>query len=173
MTALVLGSVLASAAPSPPCSAEGRYVAVQTESRRLVLCDRGKPVEAYRVALGSGGVGKQKEGDGKVPLGEYALGPARPSASFHLFIPVGYPTRAQRRAGFTGGAIGIHGPARGWEKLGSAANTAVDWTLGCIALGSDEEIEAVARWVRERRVRKVVIGREEPSGDGANRADGR
>lgn len=139
------------------CPKDGNLILVETSAHRLWLCSGGKVVEAFHVALGSGGIDKRRQGDAKVPLGDYALDVARASSSFHLFILVGYPTAAQQKAGFTGGAIGVHGPARGYETLGSNANTAVDWTLGCIAVGSDDEIERIADWQRRNKVRRIRI----------------
>jgi murein L,D-transpeptidase YafK len=95
--------------------------------------------------------------DAKVPLGDYALGTARASSQFHKFIPVGYPTAEQRRRGYTGSAIGVHGPARDWEKMPASVNTSTDWTLGCIAVGSDEEIRRIVDWVNGNRVNRIVI----------------
>jgi hypothetical protein len=133
-----------------PCAGVARGVVVDTGSRTLALCTGGAADETFRVALGVGGLGKQRQGDNRTPLGDYALGAPRASKGFGTFIPVGYPTAAQARAGFTGSAIGIHGPARGWAWAG-AANTISDWTAGCIAVGSDAEIGRIAAWVRAGR----------------------
>jgi len=111
-------------------------------------------VASHRVALGSGGLGKQKEGDGKTPLGRYGLGAPRQSQGYGIFVPVGYPTPAQQKLGFTGSAVGIHGPPRG---AGGALTTTVDWTAGCIAVGTDAEIEAISTWIRARHVKTVRI----------------
>ncbi len=151
--------VLALAAPNlalAPCPAGVTALVVDTSAHAMWRCEAGEPLEELAVALGSGGVGKRRQGDAKVPLGDYSLGAPRGSASFHLFIPVGYPTATQRQAGFTGSAIGVHGPARGYESLG-ALSTSVDWTLGCIAVGSDPEIERIARWVRTKGVGRILI----------------
>jgi hypothetical protein len=133
-----------------PCAGVARGVVVDTASRTLALCADGAADETFRVALGVGGLGKQRRGDNRTPLGDYALGAPRTSKWFGTFIPVGYPTAAQERAGFTGNAIGIHGPARGWAWA-AAANTISDWTAGCIAVGSDAEIGRIAAWVKTRR----------------------
>lgn len=130
-----------------PCARAGTFVAVDTRARRLALCAGGAADETFAVALGVGGLGKTRAGDNRTPLGPYGLGAPRASHLFGTFIPVGYPTVAQARLGFTGSAIGIHGPARGFEWAGRA-NTAVDWTAGCIAVGSDAEIGRIAAWVR-------------------------
>ncbi len=52
--------------------------------------------------------------------------------------------------GFTGTAVGIHGPPRANVNDGSS-NTALDWTWGCIAVGSDPEIREIAAWLKMHR----------------------
>jgi murein L,D-transpeptidase YafK len=145
--------VLYAALSAHPCLAAETAVVVQVMERALVLCTAGRAVGHYRVALGVAGVGKRRTGDNKTPLGPYPLGRPRPSRSYDTFIPVGYPSAAQRRLGLSGNAIGIHGPPRG---SGGAA-IAGDWTAGCIAVGSDEEIRAIASFVRRNRVTSVRI----------------
>lgn len=131
---------------------------VDTRAHAMHLCDAGKIDRTFAVALGTGGVGKQREGDGRTPLGRYGLGPPRASKGFHIFVPVGYPTREQARLGFTGGAIGIHGPPRGSATLAELAMlVARDWTIGCIAVATDDDIEAVAAWVRAKEVKNVRL----------------
>jgi murein L,D-transpeptidase YafK len=149
--------LLATAAKPGPCTALGAALLVETTPHTLSLCEDGRAAETFRVALGTGGVGKRRQGDAKVPLGAYPLGTPRGSALFGTFILVGYPTPSQRREGFTGGDVGVHGPPRASRLNGSEVNTSTDWTLGCIAVGSDAEIERVARWVRDKRIARVVI----------------
>jgi len=67
-----------------------------------------------------------------------------------------YPTVAQRHRGFTGGAIGVHGPHPAFRWLGRATVWA-DWTLGCVAVGTNSDIEVVTSWVRRYRVSKIAI----------------
>jgi murein L,D-transpeptidase YafK len=146
--------VLATMTSPAPCADIGTALYVDATQRVLWLCESGKAVEAIPVALGRGGVDKRVEGDAKVPLGEYTLGSPVPSKAYHLFIPVGYPTPGQRRKGFTGGAIGVHGPHRG--ILGPDSIT-IDWTLGCIAVGTDAEIGRVADWLKTTKARRIII----------------
>jgi murein L,D-transpeptidase YafK len=129
------------------CPDDGDTVLVTASEHRLTLCEKGHPAGEYRVALGKGGTGKTREGDHLTPLGRYPLGEPRPSNKFHLFIPVGYPTVVQHRKAYTGSAVGIHGP---WQPLRFLGGLLVhwDWTEGCIATGSNGDIETVARWVR-------------------------
>jgi hypothetical protein len=148
----------AAAPATAACGPGETAVVVDTAAHRMHLCAAGRLEETFAVALGTGGVGKQREGDERTPLGRYGLGPPRASRSFHVFVPVAYPTPAQARQGFTGGAIGIHGPPR--VPGGIAAPRLLvrtDWTDGCIAVSSDEEIERIAAWVRGREVRGVRL----------------
>jgi murein L,D-transpeptidase YafK len=129
---------------------------VDTAAHALKLCENGVVVKGFRVALGSGGTGKTKQGDDKTPLGVYPLGAPRPSSNFGVFIPVGYPTKEQTAKEWTGGDIGIHGPDRHFALLGSATLW-VDWTAGCAAVGSDEAIQAIAAWVKAKNVVSVQL----------------
>jgi murein L,D-transpeptidase YafK len=152
---IVLALLLALAtAGTSPCQPHESAVVVQTGAHALALCEDGRAVARHRVALGAGGVGKRKQGDDKTPLGSYGLGAPRASQSFGTFVPVGYPTAAQQKLGFTGYAVGIHGPPRG---MGGLVGTSVDWTAGCIAVGSDAEIQSISAWIRRRQIKTVRI----------------
>ncbi|ACL66439.1 ErfK/YbiS/YcfS/YnhG family protein [Anaeromyxobacter dehalogenans 2CP-1] len=140
--------------PSPsPCPRARDAVVVVTDRRELWLCRGGIPAAQFAVALGRSGVGKRRHGDGRTPLGTYPLGDPRPSTQYGTFIPIAYPTPAQAARGFTGAAVGIHGPPRGTEGY---PVTEVDWTQGCIATGTDEDVDAIAAFVRARRPRLVI-----------------
>lgn len=144
------------APPAEPCAGRARAVIVSTRARELRLCERGKTSRTFAVALGTGGDDKRVRGDARTPLGTYPLGAPRASASFGTFIPLGYPTAQQRRQGFTGSDVGLHGPGRDSRFLG-AVNTSVDWTLGCIAVASDREIEEVAAFVRGAPMEVTIV----------------
>jgi murein L,D-transpeptidase YafK len=148
LTVLLAGPI--DPAPSPSsqasCDSYARAVVVNVTARTLFLCEDGEARRMFSVALGTGGIGKRKQGDHRTPLGSYPLGAPRHSQQYGTFIPVGYPTPRQVEMGFTGTAVGIHGPPRAFVN-GGRANTASDWTWGCIAVGSDPEIQAIAAWV--------------------------
>jgi murein L,D-transpeptidase YafK len=158
---VVAALMASSSSPTPTarnCASGETGVVVDTRAHRMHLCNAGKVDRTFVVALGSNGVGKQRQGDARTPLGRYGLGPPRASKNFHIFVPVGYPTREQARMGFTGSAIGIHGPPRGYGTLAQLAMlVAQDWTIGCIAVTTDEDIEAVAAWVRKHEVKNVRL----------------
>ncbi len=146
--------------PSGICRAAETAVVVDTTAHRLYLCERGVMEASFAVALGASGVDKRRAGDNRTPLGIYPLGTPRASASFHRFVPVAYPTPAQVRAGFTGNAIGIHGPPRGLEGTARLQSlVATDWTAGCIAVATNDDIEVVVRWLDTRSVRIVRLVR--------------
>ena len=137
------------ARPDDSCPEVGTAVIVDVHSRTLWLCGDGRALAQFPVALGRGGLDKREKGDRRTPIGTYSLGDPRPSARFGVFIPVAYPTAEQRGQGYTGGDVGIHGPDRRTRWAG-VANTWSNWTDGCIALGSDEDLLRIASFVRER-----------------------
>jgi murein L,D-transpeptidase YafK len=133
---------------------------VNLDDSVLWLCKSDKVLEEYSVSLGKGGVGKTRQGDNKTPIGTYSLGMPRPSKKFGIFIPVGYPTKSQKKEGYTGGSIGIHGPDRSFTWAGGL-NTMIDWTQGCIAVKSDEAIGQIAEWVKAENPKVVYLINED------------
>ena len=151
-------------APSPPaastpraalCPETGEVIAVITRKRELWLCIDGALAARFEVALGQGGLDKRQKGDRRTPLGTYELGTPRLSGRYGIFIPIVYPTREQAAQGLTGGDVGIHGPPRKLPEP-EYPTTAFDWTLGCVATGTDADIELIATFVRERKPMLVV-----------------
>jgi len=139
-----------------PCEDHGTSVVVDLERGRLWLCEDSETVSKYRVALGQGGVGKRIRGDKKTPVGTYSLGNGRASSEYYRFLPVGYPTSQQKTQGYTGSAIGIHGPKSGFERWGRL-NSRVNWTHGCIAVATHREIDEIETWVRDHSARKIHL----------------
>ena len=153
-----LAAPIPAAAPAPPavlCPESGEVIAVITRKRELWLCIDGAPAARFEVALGQGGLDKRQKGDRRTPLGTYELGAPRLSGRYGIFIPIVYPTREQAAQGLTGGDVGIHGPPRKLPEP-EYPTTAFDWTLGCVATGTDADIEVVATFVRERKPMLVV-----------------
>ena len=138
------------------CPPAQNVVRVETASHRLGLCEQGVVRETFSVRLGRNGTGKEAEGDRKTPLGTYALGGARSSSAYGTFIPIGYPTEAQRQRGYTGSAVGVHGPHRSMLWLGSKVNV-VDSTDGCVGIASDEEMSRIQRWVSTAPASTIVL----------------
>ncbi len=129
---------------------------VESSRHKLYLCEAGRRAAEFGVRLGRKGMGKRRSGDGKSPLGVYPLGKPRPSQRYGRFIPVGYPTPAQQRQGYSGSAIGVHGPDRRVRWLGRLVNT-FDTTDGCVGLATDEDMDRVVSWVRRARPRTIEI----------------
>jgi hypothetical protein len=146
----------AARAANVDCHGPASAVVVDTSRHVLSLCDGGRRVESFGVRLGRHGTGKRREGDGKTPLGAYGLGEPVSSAAYGTFIPVAYPTEEQRRLGFTGSAIGVHGPARGVRWLGSWVNL-IDSTDGCVGIATDAEMRRIADFTRARHARRILI----------------
>ena len=138
------------------CTAPDARVVVDLAKHTLALCDQARTVATFAVRLGRGGVGKTREGDGKTPIGVYPLGEPRPSSRYGTFIPIGFPTDAQKKQGYTGSAVGVHGPPRWVKWLGSLVNT-FDSSDGCVGVARDAEIESIAGWVRTARAQTIEL----------------
>jgi murein L,D-transpeptidase YafK len=142
--------------PSPiSCPRGAAAIVVETSDHRMALCEAGKPTRTFRVAIGRGGVDKQRQGDRKTPLGSYALTAPSRSSRFRTFIPIDYPTPAQRAEGRTGGAVGIHGPLH--HPFFGVVRSSNDWTDGCIAMADDDAIDQVAAWTVARHARRIIL----------------
>jgi len=152
----MLSSLPGLTAENEPCKGLDTALIVDTSSHTMWMCQKSDAIAEFRVAIGQCGVEKRGKGDKKTPRGEFDLGIPRPSGKFRLFIPIGYPNAEQSSKGYSGGNIGIHGPHRGSLWLGKDSSK-VDWTHGCIAVGTDEDILTVAQWVKDQGVKKVII----------------
>lgn len=142
--------------PSGASTGAKPILLVETSKHALTLCEAGNSVETFSVRIGKNGTGKTREGDGKTPLGLYGLGEPRPSAAFGTFVPVDYPTADQRSAGYTGGAIGVHGPHRGVRWAGSLVNL-FDLTDGCVGIATDAEMDRIADWIRAHQAHAILL----------------
>lgn len=112
----------------------------------LVGCLQGKLDWAVKSAIGTAGLDKRIEGDRKTPTGTYWLGYPKKSVLYGLFIPVGYPNLDDIDLGYTGSAIGIHGPLR-FFTCHPQKSLERNWTAGCLAVGRDEQILEISHWV--------------------------
>lgn len=129
---------------------------VHTTEQILNICKQGSVIKTFKVALGYKGVGKQKAGDNKTPIGLYGLAYPRKSNQFKVFIPILYPTTKQLASGYTGRDVGIHGPAQSFG-LFNWLNNLPSATRGCVAVGKNTYIEYVANWVKSHPGAKVLI----------------
>ncbi len=156
LVAFVFVRTAPAASDAVSCPERARVVLVESSAHVLALCEEGRTERVFSVRLGRGGLGKMREGDRKTPLGEYALGAPRRSDRFGTFVPINYPTQEQRLRGYTGSAIGVHGPNRIVRWLGVFVN-ALDTTDGCIGIATDAEMDVIARWIRERDAQTILI----------------
>jgi len=138
------------------CVGVGTAIVVELERNKMYLCRNNRIEEKYRVALGRGGFGKTKRGDLKTPRGTYGLDVGRSSDRFYRFLGVGYPTKKQKSLGYTGSAIGVHGPERRMGRLGWVSRYK-NWTAGCIAVGTVREIDSIDAWVRKHGARRIHL----------------
>lgn len=157
-TALLVAGSARAEGGGAPCEGAPHDVVIDTGRRTLFLCRDGAVDASYPVNLGQGGVGKRKQGDQKTPLGRYRLSPPRASVSgFTWFVPIGYPTAAQKERGYTGGAIGIHGPPDWLAPAIVDVAFGTPWTDGCIMVRTTAEIEAIRAWLLAHEPRWVHI----------------
>ncbi len=162
----LLGITRPVVAREDPCVRRATELVVDVGRRTLHLCRAGKTEAEYPVNLGQGGVGKRRQGDKKTPLGRYRLSSPRASVSgFTWFVPVRYPTAAQKRAGYTGGAIGIHGPPDWMPSAVIDLAFSTPWTDGCVMVRTKAEIEAVRSWVLKHEPAWIELGAFSPGAD--------
>lgn len=160
---ILLAALGAPDAEASVCARLTDGVIVDASARRLHLCRAGAADASYRVNLGQGGLGKRKQGDKKTPLGRYRLSKPRVSYSgFTWFVPIGYPTKAQRKKGYTGGAIGIHGPPDWIPQAVIDVAFGTPWTDGCIMVRTKAEIDAIRAWMLKHRPRRIEIWARAP-----------
>ncbi len=139
------------------CIGHGTAVLADTDTQIIFLCKNGKTVGDYDFSMGREGVGKTSLGDKKTPLGIYPLAKPYKSDRFKVFIPIGYPTPAQEKLGFTGQDAGIHGPARGFFRCAGFLNATVNWTQGCLAVSSDTFVKEIGRFVETNGIAEISI----------------
>ncbi len=149
-----------------------KEIIIYKDRRELELLEEGKILNTYRVGLGFSPVGaKLREGDGKVPEGEYYVCTKNEQSKFTLFLGLSYPNIEDAKKGLEQGLISEQDYARieaairehrrpDWEtalggKIGiHGKGSSFDWTAGCIAL-EDEDIRDL--WTQVELGDKVTI----------------
>ena len=132
-------------------------IIIYKEERELELYVGADCVGIYYIALSSSPYGtKDKEGDRKVPEGDYYICTHNGQSNFTYFLGLSYPSIIDAQRGFDSGAIDkktLSKIAKAIEKkecppwdtaLGGeigihGGGIGSDWTLGCIAV-TDEAI---------------------------------
>jgi murein L,D-transpeptidase YafK len=122
-------------------------IVVEKSARTMTLMQGAKVLKIYKVALSHKPVGaKEREGDHKVPEGEYVVDSKNSHSRFHLALHISYPNavdreKARKQGVRPGGNIEIHGLDSKYAWVGTLQRQ-VDWTDGCIAV-TNPEIEEI------------------------------
>jgi len=150
--AMVLAGALALTGCSPKTytynGPEVTRILVYKDSRKMYLMHHNTPLKVVDIDLGFEPRGhKEREGDGRTPVGDYIIDRRNPQSSFHLSLGISYPNaedmaRAQMLGVEPGGDIFIHGQPNGARTVLNR-----DWTAGCIAV-TDEEMRQIYAMVR-------------------------
>jgi murein L,D-transpeptidase YafK len=117
-------------------------ILILKSAHTMELLSHGQVLKTYKVALGDPHGTKIQAGDKKTPEGVYSVDAKNPHSLFHRALHLSYPNASDRERARTlgvspGGDIEIHGlPAR-YAWLGRA-QSATDWTTGCIAVSNPE-----------------------------------
>jgi len=158
--------------PPPILAASGALTCAVTRieiwkgERRLLVYAGGRPVKAFRVALGAESVGpKTREGDGRTPEGTYYICTRNPNGRYGPALGISYPNPDDAQKALAAGVIGeVDG-----EAIAEAArrrtqppwNTALggslfiqgnhaksDWTRGSVAL-EDAANRELYKWTAD------------------------
>jgi murein L,D-transpeptidase YafK len=122
-------------------------ILVYKESRKMYLMHHNRPLKVVDIDLGFAPEGhKEREGDGRTPVGDYYIDRRNPESAYHLSLGISYPNaedmaRAQAMGVSPGGDIFIHGQPNG-KRVRSD-----DWTAGCIAV-TNKEMRKIYAMVR-------------------------
>lgn len=137
-------------------------IEIWKELRKMELRVGKEVVRDFRVVLGPAPrMAKEKQGDGRTPVGRYYVSDKLPASRFRRFLGISYPNPDDAERGYAsrlinanewadiffanlrgsipswrtalGGRVGIHG-------FGGRPLVPIDWTEGCVAV-SDEEID--------------------------------
>ena len=151
--------------PAPAPEPGELWVVLSKSKRRLVVLRGEEEIRSFPVVLGFEPDGdKQREGDGRTPVGTFYVCQKNAKSRYYLFIGLSYPNEEDARRGLSdglitreqhdaimravaqhrtppwytrlGGEIGFHGGGIGW-----------DWTQGCVALdnGNMRDLYALIR----------------------------
>lgn len=128
--------------------------------------DGGVVMSSVYMSVGQRGIGKQKDGDRKTPLGVYFI--TEELDTFHLdpiygaaAFPLDYPNARDRMLGLDGGGIWLHGVPPGGEQRPERD------TDGCLAIGNDELLK-LAESIQVQQTPVIIarsLERAEQSGE--------
>jgi hypothetical protein len=132
---------------------------VESERSRLWILNRKGDsivvVANHYVTVGQQGVGKEREGDRKTPLGVYRIQSEIPGAKLidfygPLALPLDYPNPMDRARAKTGSGIWVHGgPSDRYARPPLASD-------GCVVL-ANEDLLALRKYAKPGRTTVVVV----------------
>ena len=129
-------------------------IVVEKQHRKMYLFSDGKILREYKIDLGWNPKGdKEKEGDGRTPEGVYKISYKNPKSKYFLSLRISYPNeeelkRAKALGVDAGGDIMIHGLPNVLTILGFEKKLYNDWTRGCIAVQSNEEMAEIWKLIK-------------------------
>ena len=147
---IILISSLAAPPTEPSPLVKADFVIIEKSARTIKLKRGDEVLKTYKVALSSQPVGaKEREGDHKVPEGQYTVDAKNAHSQFHLALHISYPNAADRERARKlgvkpGGDIETHGLGKNYGWVADM-HRQMDWTDGCVAV-SNTEIEEI--WPR-------------------------
>ena len=133
---------------------DSSYIHYVSKKRQLFICHENSYIDYFYVSHASNGMGKEKRGDRKTPLGFYSLSRPRLSSSvWRTFVHIGYPTHDQKNKNYSGGSVGIHGPF----KYFPFANNLVNYGAGCIVTSNNKDIDLIANHITNLSIDYIYI----------------
>jgi murein L,D-transpeptidase YafK len=130
-------------------------IVITKHERNLDLFDGEELVRTYRVSLGFSPIGgKERQGDGKTPEGEFYIFTKNPESKFYLSLGISYPSAEDAERGLRDGMISrtehaaiidavkkkkmpLQNTNLGGEIYLHGGGTGDgDWTQGCAALSN-------------------------------------
>lgn len=129
-------------------------VADISKSRLYVYNNELTLVNSFYISIGRGGAGKEKQNDGKTPIGTYFIdkridGEILPDKYGDVAYTLNYPNAWDKMQGKTGYGIWLHGTTK------DLYNRAPKATEGCIALANDD-LKILGQYITENS--PVIIG---------------
>jgi murein L,D-transpeptidase YafK len=130
-------------------------IVILKSERKLHLIEQSAIRHSFDIDLGKIPIGKKKfKGDKKTPEGKYKIVSKNNHSDYYLSLRISYPSWRDRlyalvRFRNPGGQIMIHGQTTNknfdsYKKFKTGEyRSGVDWTLGCIATRSNEDMKKV------------------------------
>ena len=139
-----------------PCaSTSGQELRADIDAHRLYLCRDGEAEHTYPIASGRNGGGRRHVGDARTPVGVFPLAGAQPSRFFKR-LPFGRDDKIERNGEVIITEVGVHGPSQDRRRWG-VANVFADWTQGCLAVASNEQVTEIEQWRATHQADRVII----------------